>query len=139
MSKSDIRPEFEWQNRISNAKMRYSAQIECQNRILNGKMLYSAQIQMANRISKVEMRYSVRIRKSKWNFEGLNSGFCPNLNVKIGLRMSKCDIQPEFECQKGFRMSKCVIPPDFECQNSISNVKIGYSAPVRMSKHDFES
>ena len=100
MSKCDIRP-----------------QIECQKRISNGKMLYSAQIQMTNRISMVEMRYSVRIRKSKWNFECKNSVFGPNLNVKIGLRMSKCDIQCEFECQ-----------------NRISNVKMRYSARIRMSK-----
>ena len=100
MSKCDIRP-----------------QIECRNRISNGKMLYSTQIQMTNRISKVEMRYSVRIRKSKWNFEFQNSVFGPNLKVKIGLRMSKCDIQPEFEGQ-----------------NRISMVKIRYSARIRMSK-----
>ena len=55
--------------------------------------------------------------------------------------MSKCDIQPEFECQNrisnvrmrysapnsnvkiGLRMSKCVIRPEFESRNRISNVK----------------
>ena len=48
--------------------------------------------------------------------------------------MSKCDIQPEFECQNrisnvrmqfgpnsnvkiGLRMSKCVIRSEFECRN----------------------
>ena len=33
-------------------------------------------------------------------------------------------------------MSKCDIRPEFECQNRISNVKIRYSAPVRMSNFD---
>ena len=31
-----------------------------------------------------------------------------------------------------FKMSKYDIPPDFECQNSILNVKVRYSASVRM-------
>ena len=35
-------------------------------------------------------------------------------------------------------MSKCDIRPLFKCQNRISNVKMRYSAPVRMSKYDFE-
>ena len=65
--------------------------------------------------------------------------------------MSKCDIRSQFECQKAFRMSKydirpesndkigirmskSDIRPEFECQNRISNVKMRYSAPVRMSK-----
>ena len=100
MSKSDIRP-----------------QIECQNWISNGKMLYSAHIQMTNRISKVGMRYSVRIRESNWNFKCQNSVFGPNLNVKIGLQMSKCDIQSEFERQ-----------------NRTLNVKMRYSVRIRMSK-----
>ena len=33
-------------------------------------------------------------------------------------------------------MSKCDIRPEFECQDRISNVKIRYSAPVRMSNFD---
>ena len=33
-------------------------------------------------------------------------------------------------------MSKCNIRPEFECQDRISNVKIRYSAPVRMSNLD---
>ena len=35
-------------------------------------------------------------------------------------------------------MSKFDIRPKFECQNRILNVKIRYSAQVRMSKLDFE-
>ena len=35
-------------------------------------------------------------------------------------------------------MSKNDIRPYFECQNWILNVKIRYSAPIRMSKYDFE-
>ena len=33
-------------------------------------------------------------------------------------------------------MSKCDIRPEFECQDRISNVKIRYSAPVRMPNFD---
>ena len=33
-------------------------------------------------------------------------------------------------------MSKCDIRPEFECQDRIKNVKIRYSAPVRMSNFD---
>ena len=102
MSKCDIRP-----------------QIDCQYRISNGKMLYPAQIQITNTISKVGMRNSVRIRKSKWNFKCQNSVFGPNLNVKIGLRMSKCDIRSEFECQNRTLNVKMRFGPN-------SNVKIGF-------------
>ena len=35
-------------------------------------------------------------------------------------------------------MSKLDIRPEFECQNWILNVKIRYSARIRMSKLDFE-
>ena len=35
-------------------------------------------------------------------------------------------------------MSKYDIRPQFECQNRILNVKIRYSAQVRMSRKDFE-
>ena len=35
-------------------------------------------------------------------------------------------------------MSKCDIWPKIECQNKILNIKMRYSAPVRMSKKDFE-
>ena len=54
--------------------------------------------------------------------------------------MLQYDIQPQFECEnrilKG--MSKFDIQPYFECQNRIFNFNIRYSAPVRMSKWDFE-
>ena len=74
MSKCDIRPEFERQNRILNVKIRYSAPVRmskwdfvCQNGILN-----------------VKIRYSAPVRMSKWDFQCQNSIFGPNLNVKIG-------------------------------------------------------
>ena len=47
MSKYDIRPYFECQNRILNVKIRYSAQFECQYKILNVKILYSASVGMS--------------------------------------------------------------------------------------------
>ena len=117
MSKCDIRPSLNVKKAIRMSKYDIRPQIECQNRISNEIMLYSAKSQMTNRISMVIMRYSVRIQKLKWNFEYQNSVFGPNWNVKIGLRMSKCDIQSEFECQ-----------------NTISNVKRRYSPRIRMSK-----
>ena len=35
-------------------------------------------------------------------------------------------------------MSNFDIRPEFECQNRILNVKMQYSARIRMSKYDFE-
>ena len=52
--------------------------------------------------------------------------------------MSKCDVPPKFECQNRILNVKYDIRPQFECQNRILSVKIRYSAPVRMSKWDFE-
>ena len=65
MSKYDIGPQFECQNRILNVKIRYFGpisnfkivfciskydirpQLECQNRILNVTILYSASVGMS--------------------------------------------------------------------------------------------
>ena len=52
--------------------------------------------------------------------------------------MSKYNIRPSSKVKIGFRMSKYDIPPDFECGNRILNAKLRYSAQVRMSKKDFE-
>ena len=71
----------------------------------------------------------------------------PISHVKIGFRMSKYDIQPDFECQNRILnakygiwphfecqnlifMSKYDIRPHFECQNRILHVKIRYSASI---------
>ena len=78
MSKFDIRPEFECQNRILNVKIRYSVQVrmsiedfECQKSIFGQN-------------SNVKIRYSVQVRLSKCDFECQNSIFGPNSYVKIG-------------------------------------------------------
>ena len=42
---------------------------------------------------------------------------------QIGFRMSTI-FGPSSKVQKGFRLSKCDIQPQFECQNRISNVKM---------------
>ena len=55
---------------------------------------------------------------SKYFFKCQNAIFGPNSNVKIGLRMSKCYMQPEFECQ-----------------NRISNVKMRYIGICTLRKH----
>ena len=76
MSKYDIRPQLEWQNRIVNAQIRYSAQLECQNRILNVKIRYMPHFECLNRILSlkntifglnlnVQIRYSASVRTSK--------------------------------------------------------------------------
>ena len=93
---------------------------------------------MTNRISMVERRFSVEIRKLKWNFECQHSVVGANLNVKIGLRSQSAIFSLNSNVKIGFLLSKCVIPPEFECQNRISNITLRYSAPVRISKHDFE-
>ena len=52
--------------------------------------------------------------------------------------MSKYNIRPSSKVKIGLRMSIYDIPPDFECENRILNVKLRYSAQVRMSKKDYE-
>ena len=47
MSKYDVWPYFEGQDRILNVKIRKSALVECQNRILNVKIQYSASVRMS--------------------------------------------------------------------------------------------
>ena len=62
--------------------------------------------------------------------------------------MSKCDIRPEFECQDRFsnvkirysapvRMSNFDIWPEFKCQNRISNVKNAIFGPIPYVKIGF--
>ena len=83
MSKYDIQPDFECQNRILNVKIRYSAQVrrsdkdfECQNTIIgpssNVKIGFCMskpdiwpQFECQNRILIVEIRYSAQVRMSK--------------------------------------------------------------------------
>ena len=120
MSKCDIRPEFECRKTLNEKR-----------KAKNEKRI--------SKNEKRKIRYSVQVRMSKKDFECQNSIFGPNSNVKIGFRMSKCDIWPEIECRKTknekrktknkkrkIRMSKL----NFECHNSIfgpnSNVNIGF-------------
>ena len=60
------------------------------------------------------------------DFECQNAIFSLNSNVKIGFRMSKCNIRPDLNDKIGFRMSKCDIRSEFECQARISNVYLVY-------------
>ena len=80
-----------------------------------------AQFECQNRMLIVLMRYSASVKMSKYDLKHQNAIFKPNLNVKIGFRMSKFD--------KKFR-------PQFEFQKMIS--KIRYLSSVRISKLDFE-
>ena len=69
-------------------------------------------------IVKLKSRGSDRVgRMSKQDFQCQKTIFGQKSNVKIGFRMSKFDIRPQFECQ-----------------NRTSNVKMRYSARIRMSK-----
>ena len=65
MSKFDIRPESECQNRILNVKIDILPGFECQNRILN-----------------VKIRYMASVRMSKSDLECQNEIIGPNPNVK---------------------------------------------------------
>ena len=60
----------------------------------------------------------------------------PELNDKIGIRMSKCEIRPKFECQNktGLECHNAIFGPNLKVKNRILNVKMRYSPPVRMSK-----
>ena len=44
--------------------------------------------------------------------------FGPSLNVKIGFRLSKCNIS-QFECQNRISSVKRDIRPQFECHNAM--------------------
>ena len=66
MSKFDIRPEFESQNRILNVKIRYSAGIKCKNDFESQNSIFGP-----NSNIKIGFRMS-------------NSIFGPSSNIKIG-------------------------------------------------------
>ena len=71
MSKFDIRPEFECQNRISNVKMRYLARIRMsknkdeKRKTKNEKFDIRSKFECQNKILNVKIRYLARIRMSK--------------------------------------------------------------------------
>ena len=69
------------------------------------------------RMSKYDLECQITIlalfRMSKKDVEYKNTIIGPSSNVKIGFRMSKYEIRPQFECQ-----------------NRILNVKIRYSAQL---------
>ena len=52
--------------------------------------------------------------------------------------MSKCDIRSELNDKIGFRLIKCDICHKFESQNRVLNVKMRYSARIRILKLEFE-
>ena len=113
MEKCDIRPQSNHKIGFRTSKCKIRTEFESQI----GFRMSNAIFEGPKRISIVKMRYSASIRMSEYDFKRRNAIFGANLKVKIGLRMSKCDIQPESECQ-----------------NRISNVKVRYSARIRMSK-----
>ena len=63
MSKYDIRPQFECQDRILDVKIRFSAQFEYQNRISNYDI--RPDFECINRILNIKIRYSAQFRMSK--------------------------------------------------------------------------
>ena len=65
---------------------------------------------------------------------GGGSGECdPRIEAIVKLKSRGSDWVGS-NVKTGFPMSKYDIRPEFECQNRIWNVKIRYTAPVRMSK-----
>ena len=142
MSKFDIWPKFECQNRTSNVKMRYSAWI----RMSKYDFEYQSEIFGPNSNVKIWFRMSKCDIRHK-------------LNDKIGYRMSICYIWPKFAGQnrisnvkmwnsarirtvkQGFELSKWDIRLEFErssdiraqieCKSRISNGKMRHSAPIK--------
>ena len=98
MSKSDIRPEF-----------------ECQNKILNVKMQYSA----PDRMSKLDFEWQNAVfgpnSNDKLDINGRNAIFGRNSKVKMEFRMSTFGSWRKFECQNRTSKSKCDIQSEFEC------------------------
>ena len=76
-----------------------------------------AEFECQNRILNVKIRYSAAVRMSKFDIRPENAIFG---------RYSKDTIR--------FLMSKFDIRLQFECQNRILNVKMRFSARIRMSK-----
>ena len=109
MSKLDIRPHFECQNRILNGKMRYSAPIQ----------IKKIGFQRRNAIFGANSNVDIGFHMSRWNIRhhfknefqnmilNVKSNIRSDLNDKIGFRRSKCDIRSEFECQNSLRDFKC--------------------------------
>ena len=108
MSKFDIRPHSECQNKILKVKIQHSAEFECPNRILI-----------------VKIWYLTLIRMSKYDCECQYAIFFLSLNVKIWLWMSKYDIRHCFECQNRI----------FECPYNAFGLilRLRYSALIWMS------
>ena len=79
------------------------------------------------RISNAKIRYLLLVPMLRLDFDCLNSILGPSSNVKIGLRMSKYDIRPQFECQNRISNVKIDIRSQFECQNRILIVKMRYT------------
>ena len=79
MSKFDIRPQFECQNKISNVKFDIRPLFECQNRISNVHVRYSARIRMSiNEKRKTKSKQTsplIEYRKTK---NKLTSPCCQN-------------------------------------------------------------
>ena len=109
MSKCDIRPQFECQNRIKIIKIPCSASFECKNWTLMSKYV-------------ILLLFVIRYYLFWMS--------------KIGFWMSKYDIL--LRVKIGLSMSKFVIQPRSECQTKLLNIKIRYSAWVRLSKYDCE-
>ena len=123
MSKWDIRPQF-----------------ECQNRILNGKMLCSVQIQSNEKIGFQTSKCNIRCEFESQN-RILNvkySIFGPSSNAKIGFWMPECDIWPLVRIWNSISNVKMWYSAQNKWQNRIAHVKMRYSSWIRMSKKDLE-
>ena len=66
------------------SKYNIHPQFECQNRTFNVKLRYLASVRMSNTSMNVELQYLATVRLSKWDFESQSTIFDPSLTVKIG-------------------------------------------------------
>ena len=84
MSKYDIRPDFECQNRGLNVEIQHSASSKVKIGFRMSKYDIPPDFECGNRILNVKLRYSAQVRMSKKDYECYNTIFSLNLNVKIG-------------------------------------------------------
>ena len=85
MSKFDIRPQFECQNRISNVKnLIFGPSSNVKIGFRMSKCDIRSKFECQKRILNVKIRYLARIRMSKKDFEYQNVIFGPSSNNKIG-------------------------------------------------------
>ena len=104
VSKYDIRPQFECQNKIPMPKSIFGPSSNIKIGFRMSKCDIWPQFECQIRISNIKIGHSARIRMSIKDFECQNSIFGPNLKVKIGYQMLNSIFGPNSNVKIGFRM-----------------------------------